>query len=164
MQCGRVTVLIENTVGAGCQIGSRMEELRLLRDLAAHETPLKIGYCIDTCHLYAAGFDIAKPAGLQATIDHVDATLGLEHVHVIHTNDSKGVLGSRLDRHVNIGEGQIGEDGFRGILTHPALRSKPFILETPVDEEGDDLRNVNTLKRLSQLESKSKPKPKSKNA
>jgi deoxyribonuclease IV len=75
--------------------------------------------------------------------------LGLDNVHVIHTNDSKKPLGSRLDRHANIGEGHIGEAGFRRILRHPKLRNKAFILETPVDEEGDDRRNVDTLKRLS---------------
>jgi deoxyribonuclease-4 len=70
-------------------------------------------------------------------------------VRVIHANDSKGALSSHLDRHANIGAGQIGETGFRRILTHPGLRSKPFILETPVDEEGDDQKNVDALKRLS---------------
>lgn len=143
-----LTVLLENTVGAGSQIGSRFEELRSIRDLAARETDLPIGYCLDTCHLFAAGFDIARPIGLDATIAKIDSTLGLDPVRVIHANDSKGVLGSRLDRHANIGEGNIGEAGFRGILGHPALRHKPFILETPVDEEGDDRRNVDALKRL----------------
>jgi deoxyribonuclease-4 len=151
-----VMVLIENTVGAGCQIGSKFLELRMIRDLSLGETPLRIGYCLDTCHLYAAGFNIACPQGLDQTLTEADRVLGIEHVHVIHTNDSKGALGSRLDRHANIGEGQIGEEGFRGILTHPALRTKPFILETPVDEEGDDLRNVNTLKRLSKITKKRK--------
>ena len=151
VDCPGVTVLIENTVGAGCQIGSTFLELRMIRDLAQRETALKVGYCLDTCHLFAAGFNIATPSGLQQTISQAEEMLGLEHVHVIHANDSRGPLGSRLDRHANIGEGHIGEDGFCGILTHPALRTKPFILETPVDEEGDDLRNVNTLKRLSQI-------------
>jgi deoxyribonuclease-4 len=78
-----------------------------------------------------------------------DRILGLDLVKVIHANDSKGALGSRLDRHANIGEGNVGQEGFRRILTHPALRSKPFILETPVDEEGDDQRNIDALKLLS---------------
>ena len=159
-----VTVLIENTVGAGFQIGSRFEELRMIRDLAARETDLRIGYCLDTCHLFAAGFDIARPAGLDQTLEAADRILGLDAVHVFHANDSKGALGSKLDRHANIGEGQIGEAGFRGILTHAALRDKPFILETPVDEEGDDLRNVDALKRLSQpaIHSQQSPRPRSK--
>ena len=144
-----LTVLLENTVGAGCQIGSRFEELRAIRDLAARETSLPIGYCLDTCHLLAAGFNIATEAGLAKTISEASRTLDLDLVRVIHTNDSKGALGSHIDRHANIGEGAIGEEGFRRILTHPALRSKPFILETPVDEEGDDQRNVDALKRLA---------------
>jgi deoxyribonuclease-4 len=144
-----VTVLLENTVGSGCQIGSRFEELRAIRDLAARETDLPIGFCMDTCHLLAAGFDVSGAAGLETTIAAVKATLTEDLVRVIHANDSKGVLGSRLDRHENIGAGNIGEAGFRRILTHPALRDKPFILETPVEEEGDDQRDIDALKRLS---------------
>jgi deoxyribonuclease-4 len=143
-----LTVLIENTVGCGSQIGSRFEELQSIRELAARETDLPIAFCMDTCHLYAAGFDIASAEGLNSTVTAIDETLGADSVRILHANDSKGELGSRLDRHANIGEGAIGEAGFRRILGHPALREKPFILETPVDEEGDDRRNVETLKRL----------------
>jgi deoxyribonuclease-4 len=144
-----LTVLLENTVGAGAQIGSRFEELHMIRELAKRETHLDIGYCLDTCHLFAAGFNVATAAGLKKTVEHADEVLGLPNVKVIHTNDSKGALGSRLDRHENIGAGQIGEAGFRRILQHAKLRDKAFILETPVDEEGDDLRNVEKLKSLS---------------
>ncbi len=135
-----LTVLLENTVGSGSQIGRKFEELRMIRDLAARETDLPLAYCLDTCHLLASGYDVAQATGLkrdgQWTADQ--ACSGLDLVKVIHANDSKGALNSHLDRHANIGEGQIGEDGFRRILTHAALRTKPFILETPVDEEGDD--------------------------
>ena len=131
------------------QIGSRFEELKAIRDLAARETQLPIAYCLDTCHLYAAGFDISIKAGLEQTLAEAQRVLGVDLVRVIHTNDSKGGLGSHLDRHENIGKGSIGEAGFRRILTHPLLREKAFILETPVDEEGDDLRNVEALKRLA---------------
>jgi len=144
-----LTVLLENTVGSGSQIGRKFEELRMIRDLAARETDLPLAYCLDTCHLLASGYDVAQTAGLKQTVTEADRALGLDLVKVIHANDSKGALNSHLDRHANIGEGQIGEDGFRRILTHPALRAKPFILETPVDEEGDDRRNVDALKRLS---------------
>jgi deoxyribonuclease-4 len=146
-----LTVLLENTVGSGCQIGSRFEELRTIRDLAARETDLAVAYCLDTCHLLAAGFDVAHRDGLAKTVASTEKILGLDLVRVIHANDSEGGLGSHLDRHENIGQGKIGEEGFRGILTHPALRDKPFILETPVDEEGDDRRNVEALKRLAGL-------------
>jgi len=144
-----LTVLLENTVGSGSQIGRKFEELRMIRDLAARETDLPLAYCLDTCHLLASGYDIAQAAGLKRTIGSADNILGLDLVKVIHANDSKGALNSHLDRHANIGEGQIGEAGFHRILTHPALRAKPFILETPVDEEGDDKRNIDALMRLS---------------
>ncbi len=142
-------VLLENTVAAGCQIGGKFEELRMIRDLAARETDLQLAYCLDTCHLLASGYDVAGAAGLTRTVAEAERVLGLDLVRVIHANDSKGALNSHLDRHANIGEGQIGDAGFRRILAHPALRSKPFILETPVDEEGDDRRNLEALKRLS---------------
>ena len=144
-----LTVLLENTVGSGSQIGRKFEELRMIRDLAARETDLPLAYCLDTCHLLASGYDVAQAAGLKQTVSDADRVLGLDLVKVIHANDSKGALNSHLDRHANIGGGQVGEDGFRRILTHPVLRTKPFILETPVDEEGDDRRNVDALKRLS---------------
>jgi deoxyribonuclease-4 len=144
-----LTVLLENTVGAGCQIGGKFDELRIIRELAARETDLAIAYCLDTCHLLASGYDVARTAGLKTTLEEAERVLGLDFVRLIHANDSKGVLNSHLDRHVNIGAGQIGEPGFRRILTHRALRSKPFILETPVDEEGDDRKNIDALKRLS---------------
>lgn len=143
-----VTVLLENTAGCGAQIGCRLEELQAIRELAKRETALPVAYCLDTCHLLAAGFNIATVKGLQQTIAEADRILGLENVKVIHTNDSKTPLGSHVDRHENIGEGHIGIEGFRRILAHPKLRVKPFILETPVDEEGDDRRNIETLKRL----------------
>jgi deoxyribonuclease-4 len=140
-----VTVLLENTVGCGAQIGSRFEELRAIHDASDIET----GFCLDTCHLLAAGFDVSTAVGLRKTVADVERVLGLENVKVMHTNDSKGMLGSRLDRHANIGEGKIGLEGFRRILNHPKLRNLPFILETPVDEPGDDRRNVDALKNLT---------------
>jgi deoxyribonuclease-4 len=144
-----LTVLIENTVGAGCHLGSRFEELQSIRDLARDLTELPIGFCLDTCHLLAAGFNIATAAGLRSTVRSVEELLGMSNVHVIHANDSKAPLGSRVDRHANIGEGHIGLDGFRRILTHPKLRKKPFILETPVKQQGDDRKNLDTLKNLA---------------
>jgi deoxyribonuclease-4 len=141
-------LLAECTVGSGAQIGSRFEELHAIREFAAQMTDLPVGFCLDTCHLHAAGYDVASEAGLKKTIAEADRILGLDHVHVIHANDSKAPLGSHVDRHEHIGQGYIGLDGFRRILTHPKLRSKAFILETPVDKEGDDRRNVETLKSL----------------
>jgi deoxyribonuclease-4 len=149
MRRNPVMVLLENTAGAGCQIGSRFEELRAIRDMAANEAGLEIGYCLDTCHLYAAGFNIARMAGLHAMLRQAEETLGLAHVRLIHANDSKGALGSKLDRHAHIGGGKIGRAGFRRILADRRLRHKPFILETPVDVPGDDRRNLDMLKSLA---------------
>lgn len=153
-----LTLLLENTAGAGAQLGSRFEELQAMRDFAPQvfeekgaQHPLKIGFCLDTCHLLAAGFDITTEAGLKATLQHADQTLGLANIPVIHANDSKGALESHLDRHQNIGHGQIGEAAFARILTHPQLRDKAFILETPMDD-GWDQKDMDTLKRLSRAE------------
>jgi len=144
-----LSVLIENTAGCGAHIGSRFEELRELRHLAGNRADVPIGFCLDTCHLLASGFDISTQSGLRSAIRSAEETIGLDNVRLIHANDSKGKLGSRIDRHAGIGEGQIGSAGFRRMLTHPKLRDKPFILETPVDQEGDDRRNLDTLKRLA---------------
>lgn len=142
------TLLLENTAGAGAQLGGRLDELATVRQLAMPYLDIPIGYCLDTCHCYVAGFDIAAPTGLDALVAQVSTELGWEHIPVIHTNDAKTALGSHVDRHANIGAGHIGLEGFRRILNHPELRQKAFILETPVDEPGDDLRNVIALKSL----------------
>jgi len=128
-------LLIECTAGGGCHIGARFEELRAIRDLATGVTDLPIGYCLDTCHLLAAGFDIRSEAGLDKTIRDADRIIGMKNVKLIHANDSKTPLGSRTDRHENIGQGHIGEEGFRRILAHPKLRKLPFVLETPYEDE-----------------------------
>ena len=143
-------MLIENTVGAGCHLGSRFEELRSIRDLARELTDLPIGYCLDTCHLFAAGFNIATAAGLRATVRGADEILGLSNVHVLHTNDSQGAARLPCRSAREYWRRVTSElEGFRRILRHPELRRKPFILETPVDEPGDDRKNLDTLKRLS---------------
>jgi deoxyribonuclease IV len=144
-----VTVLLENTAGSGASLGSRLEELQSIRELARDLTELPVGYCLDTCHLLAAGFDIATAEGLRKTIQAIEQTLGLTYVHLVHANDSKTPRSSRVDRHAHIGAGHIGLEGFRRILTHPKLRRKPFILETPIDKPGDDRTNLDTLKKLA---------------
>jgi deoxyribonuclease IV len=148
LQSKTTSILLENTAGAGCHIGGRFEELAAIRHFTHKQVKLRIGFCIDTCHCLASNYDVSTADGLRESIRCIEATIGLENVHVIHTNDSKYPLGSHVDRHANIGEGYIGIEGFRRILSHPKLRSKPFILETPVDEPGDDRRNLETLKSL----------------
>jgi len=150
MQSRKLSLLIENTAGSGAAIGSRFEELAEIRRLARKAgIGFPIGFCFDTCHAWAAGYDVVSAKGLAALAGEVERILGWERIPVIHANDSKGAFGSRVDRHANIGEGSIGREGFHRMLHHPVLRSKAFILETPVDEEGDDLRNLAALKRLA---------------
>jgi deoxyribonuclease-4 len=143
-----LTVLLENTAGSGNALGSKLEELAMMRQYASEFTELKIGFCIDTCHCHASGYDVTSAAGVKKTVADIDRILGIDNVRVIHTNDSKTPFGSHVDRHEHIGHGYIGEEGFRRLLNHPQLRSKAFILETPNDEEGDESRNIETLKRL----------------
>lgn len=143
-----LAVLIENTVGGGTKLGGNFEELRVIRELAGKFVKTQMGLCLDTAHLLASGYDIATPDGLRRTVREADAAFGIEHVKVIHANDSKTLLGSHCDRHTHIGEGHIGDEAFCRILNHPKLRTKPFILETPRDADGDERRNVEKLKLL----------------
>jgi hypothetical protein len=118
-----------------------------------------VAACLDTAHLFAAGYDIKSAAGLSSSIDLIETTIGLDRVPVFHANDSKIPLGGRVDRHENIGEGKLGADAFRRILTHARLGATPadglpgraFIAETPIDKPGDDRRNVAKLWELAGL-------------
>jgi len=156
LKLGNLMLLIENTVGAGAQLGGRFEELHVMREFAPKITDVPIGFCLDTCHLLASGFDIANAEGLREMVSEADRLLGLDNVRVIHANDSKGALGSHVDRHQNIGQGYIGLDGFRRILHHPRLRSKAFILETPMDD-GWDQKDLDTLRQLWKKSSRTLP-------
>src|SRR3954452_15675543 len=144
----KLTILLENTPGAGTQLGGKLEELATIRQLAAPQLDIPIGFCLDTCHCYVSGFDLSSEAGFGELMARASECLKLENVHVIHSNDAKMPLDSRCDRHANIGSGYIGVEGFRRILNHPELSRKAFILETPVDKPGDDLLNVKALKEL----------------
>jgi deoxyribonuclease IV len=144
----KLSILFENTAGAGAQLGGQLHELATIRELAGQYVDIPIGYCLDTCHCYVSGFDIAHEHGLAKLIEAASKSLGLEHVPVIHANDAKSGLNSHVDRHAHIGDGNIGLEGFRRVLNHPRLRGKAFILETPIDKPGDDLRNVTALKEL----------------
>ena len=154
----KLAILLENTAGAGAQLGGKLGELAAIRELAGPYLDIPIGYCLDTCHCYVSGFDVARQEGLTKLVREASDTLGLEHVPVIHTNDAKTALNSHCDRHANIGAGYIGLEGFRRILNHPELRAKAFILETPVDKPGDDLRNVRALKELVSPKKRTTPK------
>jgi deoxyribonuclease-4 len=148
LQADGLVLLLENTAGAGNSLGARFEELAAIRQMATGGTDFEIGFCLDTAHCLAAGYDVASAAGLRQTLEQADRILGLDRVKLIHANDSKAPLGSRRDRHEHIGRGAIGPDGFRRILNHPRLRRLPFILETPRSSDADDRRNLQTLKDL----------------
>ena len=145
LKLGDLRILLENTAGQGSSIGSRFEELRAILD-ACPDLPL--GVCVDTAHTFAAGWDIRTKDGLDAALAEIDRSVGIERVALVHVNDSKTPLGSRVDRHEHIGKGRIGLEAFRRILNHPLLAACAFILETPIDKPGDDRRNVAALWKL----------------
>ena len=142
-----VRILLENTAGAGGTMGVDFDELgAMIR--AADEHP-RLGLCLDTAHVFEAGFDIRTAAGLDETLARLDAACGLERLVMLHLNDSKTPIGSNRDRHENIGDGEIGLEGFRAIVNHPAFADVPGILEVPgFDGEGPDARNVRILREL----------------
>ena len=141
-----VMVLLENTAGSGQGLGYRFEQLTAMRALV--EDQARIGFCLDTAHLFASGFPIHTAEGLTQTMDDAERILGMARVRVIHLNDSKSAFESRVDRHWHIGEGQIGMEAMGRILREPRLADLPLILETPKDSDEDDRRNLATVHRL----------------
>ena len=153
-----LSVLLENTAGAGAQLGGDFAELATIQQLASQYLDIPIAYCLDTCHCHVYGFDLATEAGFQAFLGAASETIGLENVPVIHSNDAKAPCNSHLDRHANIGAGYIGLEGFRRILNHPDLCGKAFILETPDDEPGGHARDIAALKELVSPKKSSTPR------
>ena len=168
---GKMRILIENTAGMGTAVGSRLEEVAaILKGLNRGESgsldgrsevrPLQFAACLDTAHLFAAGYDIKSEIGLERAIETIDRILGLENVPVFHVNDSKIPLGGRVDRHEHIGDGKIGAAAFERILRTARLGSsaplglagRAFLLETPIDDPGDDRKNVAKLWELAGVE------------
>jgi deoxyribonuclease IV len=139
-------VLIENTAGAEFSLGSNFEQVGELVEHLRRIAP--VGACLDTCHCHVSGYDIVTGAGFEETVAQIERLIGFDTVGVWHMNDAKAPRGSKLDRHEHIGEGTIGVAAFRRILNDPRFRHCAFIAETPVDEPGDDARNVNVLKSL----------------
>lgn len=146
-QPGRTMVLLENTAGSGQGLGYTFEHLAAIRKQVKQKD--RVGVCLDTAHLFAAGYAIHTADGLEDTLDTFDRTVGLEHVKLIHLNDSKAPFQSHVDRHWHIGQGHIGLEAFRRIVTHPRLASVPFILETPKDTPQADPRNLKTVRELA---------------
>lgn len=126
------TVLLETMAGKGSEVGGTFDELREIIDRTEHKS--KIGVCLDTCHVWDAGYDIVND--LDGVLHHFDEAIGLKRLRAVHFNDSKNVCGSHKDRHEKLGRGYIGMDAMKRIVTHPALQGLPFILETPNDDRG----------------------------
>lgn len=144
-----VMLVLEIMAGQKNSMGSTFEDVRRIYD--GIEQKDRVGICFDTCHAFAAGYDLRDKKTLNETLRKFDEIIGLKLLMVVHLNDSKGELGLGLDRHEHIGMGQIGKDGFRAVLNHPALKKLPMILETPDDERGDYSTDLNTLRRLAKI-------------
>lgn len=139
-------LILENAAGMGGAVGSKFAELgRILKNCKSD----RVRICLDTQHSFAAGYDLKTPAGLDKALAEFDEEIGIDRLAAVHANDSKPPLGGGLDRHENIGDGQIGRDGFVNILSNKAFADVPFLLEVPgFDNEGPDARNVAILKEL----------------
>lgn len=146
LERSNLRVLIENTAGAEFSLGASFEQVAQLLERLRPVCP--VGACIDTCHTHAAGYDVVSEAGWHETMEKLDRTVGLSNVLVWHCNDAKHPRGSKRDRHEHIGKGVLGLEPFRRLLNDPRTEHAAFIAETPIDEPGDDLRNVAILKSL----------------
>src|SRR5262245_26765220 len=152
LEKSQLRILIENTAGAEFSLGASFEQVaQLLEHL---RLVCRVGACIDTCHTHAAGYDLVSAAGWLETMQKLNETVGLSNVLVWHCNDAKHPRGSRRDRHQHIGKGELGLEPFRRLLNDPRTEHAAFIAETPIDEPGDDLRNVAILKSLVRVPAK----------
>ena len=148
---GRCGLWLENTAGQGTNLGRRVEELGAIFDAVPADLRARLGVCVDTCHAFAAGYDLRDAAAYAAFWEELDDAVGLERVRCLHVNDSKGALGSRLDRHEHLGEGELGDAAFRRLMHDPRWAEVPFILETPKkDRDGVpwDTINADRLRAL----------------
>jgi deoxyribonuclease-4 len=143
----RTMLLLENTAGEKNGVGSRFEDILAVMEGIGDRS--RTGVCFDTCHAFGAGYDLRTREGIEETFNLFDEMIGLREIQVIHCNDSRGELGSGLDRHEHIGLGSIGEEGFYQLLRHDLFRSLPLICETPVDERRDDLGNIAKVRDLA---------------
>lgn len=142
----KTMILLEDTAGSGTHLGYTFRQLKRMIEGARDRKG--IGICFDTCHAFSAGYDLSHQEGIEQTLEEIDKYLGLERLKVIHLNDSKYPLGSRKDRHMHIGKGYIGLEGFRVLVNHKYLKDLPFVLETPKQDGKDDLKNINLVKSL----------------
>ena len=154
-------LLLEHTAGQGTNLGYTFEQLgTIITEVERTGTATRIGVCLDTCHLLAAGYDLGSDAGYADTMRQLDACVGLDRLRALHLNDSKTPLGSRVDRHTHIGSGHVGLSAFRRLLTDPRLETLPMVLETPkppprtaeIEPDPMDLENLRTLRDLMEAE------------
>ena len=145
---GKSTLLLENTAGTKNSMGSSFREIQEIIDQISDN--YRLGICFDTCHAFASGYDLRNATSIGETIDKLKDEIDLERLKVIHANDSKGKLASHMDRHEHIGKGHIGNNGFRTILHTDIFRRLPIILETPIDNSRDDLKNLARIRKLSE--------------
>lgn len=148
----KTMILLEDTAGTGTHLGYTFYQLK--RMIEGAKDRKKIGICFDTCHAFTAGYDLSHQEGIEKTLEELEKYIGLDKLKVIHLNDSKFPLGSRKDRHMHIGKGYIGLEGFKVLVNHKYLKDLPFILETPKNDEKDDLKNINLIKSLSAPENR----------
>ncbi len=155
---GRTRLLLENTAGQGTNLGHRFEQLGTILHRVGRTR--RVGVCLDTCHLVAAGYELASPEGYRRTFDQFDATVGIDRLGALHLNDSKRPRGSRVDRHEHIGDGYVGLAGFRRLVNDGRFDALPMILETPkmagrqhrasgITADPCDMKNLDVLRRLA---------------
>ncbi|MDI3269746.1 MAG: deoxyribonuclease IV [Bacillota bacterium] len=146
---GDTMILLETMSGQGTEVGGRFEELKAIMEGLG--SPKRLGVCLDTCHLFAAGYPIHEASSLEKVLADLDRIIGLERVKALHLNDSVHPFGSHRDRHARLGEGKIGQEGLQVILSHPFIRTLPWILETPVDDWKEYREHIAVARELAGL-------------
>lgn len=144
----KTVILLENVSGSGTSLGATFTQLRDMMEGVNRKE--KVGLCMDTCHAFAAGYDVSHENGVEVALTEIDRLVGLKRLKVIHLNDSRYPLGSRRDRHMHIGRGFIGKRGISSLINHPSLKNIPLILVTPKENEDDDQRNISLVRQMSQ--------------
>jgi len=143
-----VTVLVESDAGSGTKLGGQFEHLAEVID----RTDEEIGVCLDTAHMFAAGYDLSTPEAVDETVQEFEDVVGHEYLHCIHLNDSKHECGTNKDEHAHIGDGHIGDDGMARVINHPQWRDQPFVLETPTEDGRSFAWNVDHVRELREAE------------
>lgn len=143
---GDTTILLENMAGQKNCVGARFEEIRGILDKV--KSPDRVGVCLDSCHVFAAGFDLRSEEAVEGTMGLFEEIIGVDRLKVVHLNDSKGPLGSRLDRHENIGEGKIGRSGMKAFLHYPRVNEKPVVMETPYEDIKTMEKSIRLVRTL----------------